>query len=464
MRGRKRPKTRSRWAMAFVPALLFLALFGTLSIALYTGASLNARTSDNFDKAQSARFAAESGISWTLYCLRYAELPATTTQATLLDNLHTELSDSGLSVTRTAAGMEVAQVDLSHGSFVCAFELPDPPDGNDLRLAAIGTCEGATCRVAVTIDTERRRSRIFDYGIASKGKISVTGSAAITGMNNPGEANILSTKPELVAIEAGGSASIGGELFLVSVSKDSVDFTGKKVTVAGESDPLIILNDHVHLEVDPPAFPPVDVKPFQAMAKGDVITSSTDLSGSDLVLTNAVVEPNTNPIFTSNTTINGVLYVKSPNNISFTAGVTINGIIVTDNPDSPDLTANEISFGGNIAAPGVSALPDTEEFAEIKQHSGTILLAPGFKTSFSGGANSINGVIAADQLSFRGNPNVSGEINGSVIGLKDLPMSLSGNVELRINRDKMDPFPAGFLHPFAFCAIPDSYTEGVTGN
>jgi len=309
MQDTKKLRTGRRGGMAYVPALLFVSLFTSLSVVMYTSGTLNMRIAENQHKVQSARFAAESGLSWILCRLKTAELPAGTTQSTLLDNLYAELSDSGLSVTRTTAGVVVSDVDLPHGTFVCAFALPNPPDGNDLRLIVAGLCEGVVRKVAVTLDTATRRSRIFDFGIGSKGKVVIAGSATVTGMNTPGEGNILSTKAELVAIEACGNATIGGDLHLASVSKDSVDFTGKSISVGGESDWDAIFNEHVHLEVDAPAFPAVDVSPFQALtASGQVINASTDL-GATSQYTNAVIEPNTNPHFASDTVINGVLSI-----------------------------------------------------------------------------------------------------------------------------------------------------------
>ena len=462
MQGTNQPGIAARKGMAYVPALLFISLFTSLSVAMYTTANLNLRIADNYSKVQSARFAAESGMSWILYRLGTVELPANTTQSTLLDNLYTELSDAGLSVTRTTGGVVVSEMTLPSGSFVGAFALPSPPAGNNLRLIVGGVCQGMTRNVAVTLNTAAHRSRIFDFGVGSKGMISITGNATVTGMNAPGEGNILSTKPELVAIEAFGNATIGGDLHLASASEASVDFTGKSISVAGETDLDIILAEHVHLETDAPAFPAVDVSPFQALATGMVINSSTDIAGTSQ-LTNAVIEPNTNPHFSSNTTINGVLYIKSPNTVIFSGSATIKGIIVTDDPASPDMAANQISFRGNISAPGVGALSNSSEFAVVKQYTGTVLLAPGYNVDFRGGTTSINGVIAADQLSFRGSPNVAGELTGSIIGLKDLPMTLQGNTTIRINRETMDPMPAGFVHPLGVTAVPSSYVENTDG-
>ena len=463
MKETRQRGTGRRRGVAYVPALVFVSLFTSLSVAMYSSASLNLRMADNFHKAQSARFAAESGMSWILHRLRVVELPASTTQETLLDNLCTELSDSGLSVERTTGGVVVSEVELPSGTFVCAFALPDPPDGNNLRLIVGGIRDGIARRVAVTLSTASRRSRLFDYGVGSKGKVVVDGNAEVTGMNTPGEGNILSTKAELVAIEACGNATIGGDLHLASGSKDSVDFTGKSITVGGESDVDVIFNEHVHLEVDAPEFPEIDVSPFLALtASGMVIDAGTDIGGISQ-LCNAVIEPNTNPHFSSDTVVMGVLYIKSPNTVIFSGQATIKGIIVTDNPSSPDLAANQIEFRGNSSAPGVGALPDTPQFAAVKQYTGTVVLAPGYGVNFQGGISSINGVIAADQLTFRGSPSVTGELTGSIIGLKDYPLTLQGNTTIKINRETMDPMPAGFVHPLGMSAIPSSYAENASG-
>jgi len=90
-----------------------------------------------------------------------------------------------------------------------------------------------------------------------------------------------------------------------------------------------------------------------------------------------------------------------------------------------------------------------------------VILAPGFGVSFRGSSNSINGLIAADRLSFLGNSNISGDVAGSIIGLSDYELNLKGNATIRISRPDSASLPAGFKHPFGLEPQAGTYTEPV---
>ena len=55
-----------------------------------------------------------------------------------------------------------------------------------------------------------------------------------------------------------------------------------------------------------------------------------------------------------------------------------------------------------------------------------------------------------------------GVVEGSVIGLKDVPTSLSGNVEISVDRSHSNPNPAGFVPSIALVPDGETYLE-LTG-
>src|SRR3954462_12533648 len=48
-------------------AMIYLMLFGTLTLAMFSMATLNAKSSTNFNEVDRARAAAESGLHWIQY-------------------------------------------------------------------------------------------------------------------------------------------------------------------------------------------------------------------------------------------------------------------------------------------------------------------------------------------------------------------------------------------------------------
>ena len=445
--------------------MIFLAVFASLSVVLYTSSSLHLRSSDNHRKVQSAQMAAESGLGFMLLCLRDVDMPSTTTGESLIANLTTSLGEAlngtanlaGHTVATSGGGVEIPNITVEGVTFSSRFAME--ADGQKCRLTVTGSCQGVSRSVAVSLGMTEKSSGIFDYAIASRGKIQVGGNATVTGMNTPGEGSVLSMSADPVAIQAGGHATIGGDLYVTNPDETSVQFTGGALSVAGESDTSILFDEHVHFGVEEPPIPEFDLAPFSAMTTS-TIDAETELGGGDLVLTNVRIMPNTNPTFSSDTVINGVLYIESPNDVQFTGGATINGIIIADNRAASDIVNNQLKFVGHVSAPGVDALPDTPQFAAIKEQTGTILLAPGFGVTIGGNTNTINGMIAADQFKFSGSANIAGDMTGSIIGLADKEMVLNGNTTIRINRQGADDTPAGFKHPIALVPIADSYAEG----
>jgi hypothetical protein len=299
-----------------------------------------------------------------------------------------------------------------------------------------------------------KRPAVFDYGLASKGQINIGGHARILGVNNPGEASVLSaTQNHSDAISLSGNITVSGDLYAAG-SSTYVAMTGTP-SVAGSTDPTVIA-EHVHLGVDPPDFPETNTAPLAALANGDVITTDKP---SQSTFTNVRIAAGTNPTFGGDVTFNGIVYIEAPNKVKFSGQTTINGLIVTQNSGC-SLDSCQISFTGGVTANGVGVLPNTSQFADVKQQTGTFICAPGFALSFSGNFGAVNGSIAADQLTFAGT--AEGTVEGSVIGLKDVPTSLNGNVDINVDRSKSNENPAGFVKSVALVPEADSYLE-LTG-
>ena len=80
---------------------------------------------------------------------------------------------------------------------------------------------------------------------------------------------------------AGGHATIGGDLFVTTEDANSIVLLGGGLTIAGESDPDLILQHHVNVNVDDPGFPETDIAPFAELTRS-IIDSNTDLAGGDI--------------------------------------------------------------------------------------------------------------------------------------------------------------------------------------
>jgi len=384
--------------IAYVLALLVLVVLGTLAVAFAATVGLNARKSDNNQKAQAALLTAESGLHYMLMSLRDVRLPGTTTQETFIADLTDALGQqldgtpnlAGQIVCNLGQSVLVPPIAVPEGTFTSYLTLVDE---THCRLETIGAAKGTSRRVSIDFELVSKRPTVFDYGIASNGQIIIHGNAQVVGVNDPAEASVLSaTTNHDDAIIIDGGITVSGDLYAAGTNS-YVSISGNP-QIAGSSDPEVYAS-HVHTGVDVPDFPGVDTSPLAALAT-NVVDSTTDTSSSGLVFNNIRIAAGTNPVFSGDVTVNGVIYVEAPNIVVFEGRTELNGLVATQESDEP-LENCQIRFAGGVAASGVDALPDTPEFAPVKEHTGTFIVAPGFGVTFAGHFSAINGCIAADQ-------------------------------------------------------------------
>ncbi|MDP6635159.1 MAG: hypothetical protein QGG42_09690 [Phycisphaerae bacterium] len=454
--------------MAYVLALVMLALCTSLAVAISSGTSLNLARVENMRKAFNAQTAAESGLQFMLQSISGANLPTDTTYDTLTGNLSTALGDvlndtpnlNGSTVSSTDNTVTIPTITFEDASFACVITRlsPDGEGNQQCRLSVVGTSGGMSRSVSLDVRLKPARPPLFDYGIASKGSIEISGNAKILSMSEAGDASIFSAADDATVIKANGNAQVAGDLYATADDISTINLTGN-VEVAGETDTDIIFAEHTHLDQSEPEFPEFDLTPFPALTTTE-ITSSTNTNGNK-TFENVHVLPSANPTFNGNVTINGIIYIEAPNKVKFNGNLVVNGFIVTSDGGSLPISGNQLTFNGNVEVPGVSMLPDTAEFLAVKEHVGTAILAPGFGVTFSGNNKGIDGLIAADQLTFKGNTTLGGELTGMVLGLADLPMLLRGNTKITINRQDDDNLPTGFKYTSLFEIISGSYAEAV---
>ena len=159
----------------------------------------------------------------------------------------------------------------------------------------------------ITMDYTRQSlpTSTFNFAVASKGSVSISGgSITAVDPSNNSLASVMSASPISGSINM-SKGTIGGDLNVVSGATAYV----KKGTVGGESDTSLIQQDHVHT-VNNPEFPTVDTSVYEQYA------TNTYQSGVK-VQKNIRVPAGTNPTFNANDTVQGIIYVESPNQVTF---------------------------------------------------------------------------------------------------------------------------------------------------
>jgi hypothetical protein len=141
----------------------------------------------------------------------------------------------------------------------------------------------------------------------------------------------------------GGNSEIDGDVSVAN--QDGYAVVSGNSTIGGESGQAAIDN-HVHIDTDVPEFPVPDISPFEQYVQ-DVVDGGTNTNGN-ITFQNIRIVAGANPTFSGNITINGIIFVESPNIVFFSGNVTIVGIIVAEGDSDFPNSGDAISFTGNL--------------------------------------------------------------------------------------------------------------------
>ncbi|NLF30901.1 MAG: hypothetical protein GX591_08450 [Planctomycetes bacterium] len=453
--------TYRRRGSTLLLTMIFLALFTTLALSFTAATDMNFRQANSYRSAAEAQLAAESGAEFVLAALQRMIIPVEQAEADLLGSVHHYLA-ADLNGTATLGGEAVTYdgtvirlPTVTLGSQGRAFRAEIDADAmGQLRLTVYGTARHAQRAVRMLLDAENTTTPVFDFGIASKGRIIIGGDGSVLGANLRSEAAVLSatySNPEAVYIS--GSCTVDGDIY--TANPDSYVTIKGKPTVAGTSSPSQ-MEDHIHVGMGEPVFPEVDTAPFEALATNTLDTATTNIDG-DLVLENVRIPAGTNPTFSGNVIIRGVLFIEQPNNVRFSGNADIIGTIATEDPGDWAFQQNAIAFSGNVDSYGVEALPDEPQFQTLRTLPGSMLLAPGFAVTMTGSSSTINGAIAADKFTISGN--AGGRVYGPIIVYGDTELEILGSARIEIDRSSDCGVPSGFKLPVKLVAVQGTYVE-----
>jgi hypothetical protein len=274
------------------------------------------------------------------------------------------------------------------------------------------------------------------------------------GANISVESNAyIESDDSILALTIIGNSHIAGNVKIVNPIA-TVDLQGGQAGIGGETGQDAIDN-HVEFGVPPSEFPEPVSSTFASYAT-NIIDADTDTS-TDVNLENITIVPETNPTFSGQATLKGIVFIETPNVVTFTGDAHLTAIIVGDGDWTDNSGTNQINFNGSVESLPVSELPDETQFEGLHGRTGTFIIAPGFHISFTGNFTSLSGAIAGNGIDFSGN--AGGTINGSIINYSSEEATLSGNTDLYFNRSGIEDIPAGFVPEIILQYDPDAYSE-----
>ena len=466
----KQPQTHrrsSRRGIASVLAMLYLLLFSVLAVGYFAANTLSVQISKNDKASEQAQMAAESGLQFMRYSLGAIVIDPATPDANLEAAVATNLN----TLIGSTQNMQGNSVVVSPDGYIyipsaSSYMTVDANTGNRfqaklwtsgpfvwMKVTGYGPSTSIGRAVQIEFQKATHASSIFNFGVASKSAITMSGNVKIVGQSDPKKGSVLSATAAANPLTMTGAPQISGDF---SFSNPSGVNNFANGTIATYKSTDANFSQHVHAGVTPPLFPYVDTSSYLAYTQG---TYSGNGSGGPTLI-NQIIPANANPSFTGGTTIKGVLYIKTPNKVKFAGNVTINGAIVVENNPQGNPSTNTLYFGGNVTALPMSSLPTSANFpAGEKALTGAFLLAPTFGVTFTGNFGTIGGSIIASQFAYSGN--AGGTVQGSVINLNDnaSPMTMAGNSDIIIASTGTSNYPAGVSFGNKFAPLPGTYEE-----
>ena len=465
MAVRRGTKLYARSGMTAVLAMLYLTLMASLALGFYSASNTAVLVSTNEQRVEHTRLAAESGLDFARYCLSRVSIPAKAPLSQhfslMCDQLSQKLNGTGNidngsifynanTVRVPADPTKFIKADANGLEFQFTITDISDADGKKVRVTSTGrnimTSSAAGVRVVrLDFQLEQHKSKVFQYGIATHGTVSTSGSSRLLGQPNPDKGSILATNSS-----SGTPVSVNGKVVSgdISVTNPNANVTASG-SVGGSTNSNDIQTNHVHKGVDEPEFPTVDTSMFLPYATNLYTPGKGPYS-------NIRIPPNTNPSFNAGTVLKGVIYIEQPNQVTFNGNASIQGVIVTDpNKQVGNLSTNTIKFTGSFDAQGVESLPAS--YGDLRNLSGSFILMPNFAVTFTGNFDATaHGNIVVDQASMTGSSSV--KLDGSLVILKDTPMTMGGNSQLTAGDNALG-FPAGLKFSNRYVPLPASYDE-----
>jgi len=447
--------------VVLIISMIFVLIFSVLAVSMATISGVNIQIAENQHNADCTRACAESGLEVIRFWLNQLSIPATTAPSQRLNQI-----ESSLQNTLTAGGITnidpnydgsritISTVTLdspSQQSFSAVITQVDP---NTLQVDVNGVCGSLTRKVTVNYKFIASAHTVFDYGVATRGPLSLSGNVELETINVAVGASVyIESQNSNLALSITGNSQIAGNVSIVNPIAN-VYLQGAKAGIGDQTGQAAITN-HVSFGAPATEFPAPNPSHFEPYTTS-IIDSATNTT-LNATYDNVRIAAGTNPTFSGQVAFRGIVFIETPNVVTFQGNTTITGLVIGNGDVEDNSGTNKISFLGNVTSYAVSQLPNEDKFTTIKTLTGTCLMAPGFAVSFGGNFHTLNGVIAANGIKFYGN--AGGTVNGSIINYSDSQMELTGNSDLYITALGTTNIPAGFESEITLRYEPSSYSE-----
>jgi hypothetical protein len=252
---------------------------------MLTMSSANVQIADNHYEANRAFESAQSGVEVARYWIERVYMPGSVSPANRFSNLASfvgnDLATVGIYATTTYDGSEPITVDLdnigidssSGQSFSASIQKTGDPDV--LQVDVTGTKGALTRTISVNYNYGVREESVFDYGVATRGSLHLSGNVDVDGTNVAVEAGVyIESNNDNDALSVIGNSQIAGDVIITNPDAQ-VTLDGANASIGGETGQDAIDN-HVTAGAPPTEFPVPNTSYFEQYLGGEVVDSDTD--------------------------------------------------------------------------------------------------------------------------------------------------------------------------------------------
>ncbi|UCG55950.1 MAG: hypothetical protein JSU70_13885, partial [Phycisphaerales bacterium] len=280
--ARARGRARNRGAVMIV-AMIFIVVFSALAVSLATLSAISVQLAENQRRADRARASAESGLEVVRYWLNRVSVSGMVEPSQRLQQMGVDLQDELTSegITNIPTYLDGPTISIPHvtldsdrgQNFLANVT---QIDDDTVQVDVTGVYGPITRTIRVNYLFGTRTTTVFDFGVASKGPVSLSGNIDLEGVNVSKESDAyiesLST-PSALSIQ--GNSQIAGDVKIVNPLA-FVDLQGGQAGIGGETGQAAI-DDHVTFGVPPTEFPEPNPSHFESYAT-NIVDSDTDTS------------------------------------------------------------------------------------------------------------------------------------------------------------------------------------------
>jgi len=211
---------RVRKGAALLMSMIVLAALSVWAVSICSFSGTNLQLAENQRKADAARVCAESGLEVMRYWLSRVSIPGTINKSEAIgyiaSSLQNELSADGIYNIvpySQSSSIIIPSVTLDSAEGKSFFAQLTQLDADTVRLDVTGNYGSLSKRIRVKYLLGDRAHTAFDYGVATRGPLSLAGNIQLEGVNISVESDVyIESLNSILALSITGNSQIAGDV------------------------------------------------------------------------------------------------------------------------------------------------------------------------------------------------------------------------------------------------------------